>query len=431
MDEVVVKIENIEKQYRLGLVGTGTIAHDLKRWWYLLRGLDDPYSKLGETNRQQNTDSNYIWALKNINLEIKRGEVVGLIGRNGAGKSTLLKLLSQVTSPTNGSIKIKGRIASLLEVGTGFHPELTGKENIYLNGAILGMTKKEINLKFDEIVSFSGVGKYINTPVKRYSSGMMVRLGFSVAAHLEPEILVIDEVLAVGDADFQKKCIGKMKDVSKKGRTVIFVSHNMTSIRTLCDKGIVIESGEVKFQGSSKEAISHYLANKNKSNDKININIPKNSRFRTLDLARFNSVLIFANSSVSPTNTLNYQEKFKIISTLDVKNEIKNVSISIMILNEYGETITYAYSANNIDLIDFKIGIYQITFKIPINLMPGNYALGLSIYNYFTGSTIDYIDHFYPFKVLKETKSGNIEYPWATVHGYVEMSNDWLIEKNI
>ena len=228
----IIKIQDVSKQYRLGLIGTGTLSNDLKRWYYRVRGKEDPFLKVGEVNdRAHKGDSNYVWALKDINLDILPGEVVGIIGKNGAGKSTLLKILSKVTGPTTGSILFDGRIGSLLEVGTGFHPELTGRENIYLNGAILGMTKREIRSKIDEIIDFSGCERYIDTPVKRYSSGMTVRLGFAVAAHLEPEILVVDEVLAVGDAEFQKKAIGKMQDVSRNdGRTVLFVSHNMNAV---------------------------------------------------------------------------------------------------------------------------------------------------------------------------------------------------------
>jgi len=234
----VIKVENLSKQYRLGAVGTGSFAHDLNRTWQRLRGKEDPYLMIGEENdRTQKGSSDYVWALKDINFSVQHGEVLGIIGRNGAGKSTLLKILSRTTSPTTGSVKIKGRVASLLEVGTGFHPELSGRENIFLNGAILGMSKQEIKSKFDEIVDFSGVERYIDTPVKRYSSGMYVRLAFGVAAHLEPEILIVDEVLAVGDAEFQKKALGKMKDVSnRQGRTVLFVSHNIPAIKSLCTR---------------------------------------------------------------------------------------------------------------------------------------------------------------------------------------------------
>ncbi|MCK8479569.1 ABC transporter ATP-binding protein [Psychroserpens algicola] len=260
--KTILVAENISKQYRLGLVGTGTISHDLNRWWYRIRGKQDPYLKVGEANdRSTKADSNYVWALKDINFEVKQGEVLGIIGKNGAGKSTLLKILSRVTNPTTGEIKTRGRIASLLEVGTGFHPELTGRENIYLNGAILGMTKSEIKVKESEIIEFSGCERYIDTPVKRYSSGMRVRLAFAVAAHLEPDILVIDEVLAVGDAEFQKKAIGKMQDISNsEGRTVLFVSHNMAAVKNLCTRAVVLEHGQIVFEGTQNDAVNFYLS---------------------------------------------------------------------------------------------------------------------------------------------------------------------------
>lgn len=258
---IILKAENISKQYRLGTVGTGTLSHDLNRFWHRIRGKEDPYLKVGEVNdRSSKGTSEYVWALKDINFEVEAGEVLGIIGKNGAGKSTLLKILSKVTAPTTGSIKSRGRIASLLEVGTGFNPELTGRENIYLNGAILGMTKKEITSKLDEIIEFSGCERYIDTPTKRYSSGMTVRLAFAVAAFLEPEILVVDEVLAVGDAEFQKKAIGKMQDISKEGgRTVLFVSHNMAAVQSLCTRSVVMQNGTIKYVGETEDAIQFYL----------------------------------------------------------------------------------------------------------------------------------------------------------------------------
>lgn len=260
MKDIILKAENISKQYRLGQVGTGTLSHDLNRWWHQVRGKENPYLKIGDTNdRSTKGESDYVWALQDINFEVERGEVLGIIGKNGAGKSTLLKILSRVTAPTTGNIKFGGRVASLLEVGTGFNGEMTGRENIYLNGAILGMTKKEIASKIDEIIDFSGCERYIDTPVKRYSSGMTVRLAFAVAAFLEPEILVIDEVLAVGDAEFQKKAIGKMQDISRGGgRTVLFVSHNMAAVKQLCTRSVVLENGKIAFVGDISESISRY-----------------------------------------------------------------------------------------------------------------------------------------------------------------------------
>lgn len=258
-----IEIESLSKQYRLGYVGLDSLGHDFNRWWHTIRGKEDPYLKIGEENdRTSKGHSQYVWALRDISFSVNEGEVLGIIGKNGAGKSTLLKILSRVTGPTTGTIKYNGRLASLLEVGTGFHPELTGRENIYLNGTLLGMTKKEVDAKIDEIIDFAGVERYVDTPAKRYSSGMTVRLGFAVAAFLEPDILVVDEVLAVGDAEFQRKAVGKMKDVaSSTGRTVLFVSHNMASVKALCSRCVVLANGRIVFSGPTEEAIDSYLKN--------------------------------------------------------------------------------------------------------------------------------------------------------------------------
>jgi lipopolysaccharide transport system ATP-binding protein len=257
MSKLIIKVERVSKKYTLNAIGTGTLRHDLNRWWAGIRGKDDPLSIVGE-NINSNTNKKNFWALNNLNFDIKQGEAIGIIGKNGAGKSTLLKILSRITTPTLGEIKIGGRIASLLEVGTGFHPELTGRENIFLNGAIMGMTRHEIRSKLEEIIAFSGVEKYIDTPVKRYSSGMYVRLAFAVAAHLDPDILIIDEVLSVGDAEFQKKCVGKMNQVTREGRTLLFVSHNMAAVRNLCTRSILLHNGKVLKDGTTTNVIQHY-----------------------------------------------------------------------------------------------------------------------------------------------------------------------------
>lgn len=269
MSRKVIEFDGVGKQYVLGTFGTGTLSHDLNRWWAHIRGKEDPYLKVGEVNdRTRKGDSRFVWALKDISFSVEQGDVVGIIGKNGAGKSTLLKILSRVTSPTVGTIKVKGRIASLLEVGTGFHPEMTGRENIYMNGSIMGMTRAEITRKLDEIVDFAGVEKYLDTPVKRYSSGMIVRLGFAIAAHLDPEILVVDEVLAVGDAEFQKKAIGKMHDVANgQGRTVLFVSHNMAAVKSLCKTGVVMKNGGIEYTGDIESSVGHYLQIGNHSSE--------------------------------------------------------------------------------------------------------------------------------------------------------------------
>lgn len=320
---LAIKVENLSKAYQIGQIGTGTISRDFERWFITrILGRDDPFIKLGEKNdRNKKSKSNVVWSLKDIDLQIRQGDAVGIVGRNGAGKSTLLKLLSRVTSPTTGNIKIRGRVASLLEVGTGFHPELTGRENIYLNGSILGMRKREIDRKLDEIIDFSGVERYIDTPVKRYSSGMSVRLAFAVAAHLESEILIVDEVLAVGDAEFQRKCLGKMEEVGQRdGRTILFVSHNMSAIQGLCSRGILLESGDLSFDGSAAQCISeYYQANKgrNSENDskshspfdvlgftindslhptiKVDQQLSVELRFRAIGLRRAAAILIVEN----------------------------------------------------------------------------------------------------------------------------------------
>ncbi|MCF7568950.1 ABC transporter ATP-binding protein [Sabulilitoribacter arenilitoris] len=375
--DIILKAENISKQYRLGLVGTGTLSHDLNRWWSKIRGKEDPYLKVGEVNdRSSKGSSQYVWALKDINFEVKRGEVLGIIGKNGAGKSTLLKILSKVTSPTTGEIKTKGRIASLLEVGTGFHGEMTGRENIYLNGAILGMTKKEINLKIDEIIEFSGCQRYIDTPVKRYSSGMTVRLAFAVAAFLEPEILVIDEVLAVGDAEFQKKAIGKMQDISRgQGRTVLFVSHNMSAIKTLCTRGIVLEHGNIVFEGGSHESVEYYskLSSSNSYVEAIHESYGDIISELNFEISRGN---IKPDASFFIGDDMFFRLGFK------VSSKMKNILISFNVLNYNNELISHISNEDsnyilNIEEVNSSVEICIKTDKILY--IPGRYKLNLWI----------------------------------------------------
>jgi lipopolysaccharide transport system ATP-binding protein len=338
----VVKIENVSKQYRLGSIGTNTLKGDLQSWWYNVRGLPNPTLMIGQENSLKNGNSGskeqeqYVWALKDINLEVKQGEVLGVIGKNGAGKSTLLKLLSRVTAPTTGSIKVKGRIASLLEVGTGFHPDLTGRENIYLNGAILGMTKTEIRSKLEEIIDFAGIAKYIDTPVKRYSSGMYVRLAFAVAAHLEPEILIIDEVLAVGDAEFQKKAIGKMQDVSRTdGRTVMFVSHNMAAVSNLCNESILLQNGLLQAKGLTKYIIEQYISTGNSSKGEISgdniIYRQKSTR------AYFNSIRLRSKTGVS--DSFGIGEEVQVELEYSVTIDGSKINPSIHLLDKFGTCI--------------------------------------------------------------------------------------------
>jgi lipopolysaccharide transport system ATP-binding protein len=333
-----IKFENISKQYRLGLVSTRTLSHDLNRWWQMnILRREDPYLKIGEVNdRAHKGNSEYVWALKDINFEVEQGDVVGIIGKNGAGKSTLLKILSKVTAPTTGSIKAKGRIASLLEVGTGFHPEMTGRENIYMNGAIMGMRKSEIDRKFDEIVDFAGVERYIDTPVKRYSSGMTVRLGFAVAAFLEPEILVVDEVLAVGDAEFQKKAIGKMQDVSKgEGRTVLFVSHNMGAIANLCHKSILLHNGNIINYNLTEKIITEYITfGKKNSGKKSKCEIICNNISQRVE---FEEIRLIQDNVVSDCLSIDKEIAVEIEYNVNITDSI--VSPSIHLLDSIGNCV--------------------------------------------------------------------------------------------
>jgi len=370
-EDVILKVENISKQYRLGLVGTGTLSHDLNRWWHAIRGKENPYLKVGELNdRSTKGSTNYVWALHDISFEVKKGEVLGIIGKNGAGKSTLLKILSKVTGPTTGEIKTKGRIASLLEVGTGFHPELTGRENIYLNGAILGMTKSEISSKIDEIVEFSGCQRYIDTPTKRYSSGMTVRLAFAVAAHLEPEILIIDEVLAVGDAEFQKKAIGKMQDISKgEGRTVLFVSHNMAAVKNLCTRGLLIENGKIGFSGTIDEVVDEYL----KSDESVSLLKDLNEMPRKTSLQNIMKRLELMPDS---SGEIISGKKFRFRLYFE-KTSMKELTLGYLIKDEKGATICAANMHQygvKFEILD-KEYIDVLIENLPLN--PGKYSLSL------------------------------------------------------
>ena len=373
MKQLAIKAENISKQYRLGEVGTGTISHDLNRFWHKIRGKEDPFLKIGEANdRTTKGNSNYVWSLQDINFEIEQGDAVGIIGRNGAGKSTLLKLLSKVTKPTTGNFKVNGRIASLLEVGTGFNPEMTGRENIYLNGAILGMRKHEIKRKFDEIVDFSGVEKYIDTPVKRYSSGMYVRLAFAVAAHLESEILIVDEVLAVGDAEFQKKCLGKMGDVSKgEGRTVLFVSHNMAAVKSLCNQGILLNKGLVEYDGAVNNCVSLYLNGGNL----VQTNFRPYEDVLVDNVFKLNFIEMY-NKDKSSTDLLVEDEDIYLNTNLNYYSKNNDdFHITYHLYNEFGEAL---FSFSHLDTQILKDGNNSLTCIFPKNFFQsGTYYLTL------------------------------------------------------
>jgi len=419
-----INIENLDKQYRLGEIGTGTLSHDINRWWHKIRGKRDPYKMIGSKNdRTSNNNSDYVWALKNINFDVKDGEVVGIIGKNGAGKSTLLKILSKVTGPTNGKITINGRIGALLEVGTGMHPELTGRENIFLNGAILGMSKKEVANKFDEIVDFAGIALYVDTPFKRYSSGMRVRLGFAVAAFLEPEILIVDEVLAVGDAEFQKRAIGKMKEVSnEQGRTVLFVSHNMNSVNTLCNRCVYLKDGEIKSIGETSKIVNEYLTNENDS--KFSIEYKQNNPGD--DIAILHSARII-NTDKQTIDHSNIKDKIGIEYTFEIlKNGYKpipNVHFHT-VKGEHAFTCAESPRDENCD-----IGLYTAIVWISeelLNVETYLITIGLS-----TMSPV--IIHFLAKEVLVLNTIENIKHRTEghnqKISGVLRPKLDWTIKK--
>lgn len=377
-----IEFDNISKLYRLGLVSTGTLSHDLNRWWTVsVRHKEDPYLKVGSVNdRSKAADSEYVWALKDISFKVEQGDVIGIIGKNGAGKSTLLKLLSKVTGPTTGFIKARGRIASLLEVGTGFHGELTGRENIYMNGTILGMTKKEIDRKIDEIVDFSGCERYIDTPVKRYSSGMTVRLGFAVAAHLDPEILVVDEVLAVGDAEFQKKAIGKMQDVSNgEGRTVLFVSHNMAAVKNLCKTGVILENGMLKSIGPVNRIVDEYLSGQRIDDEEIRVWGAENAPGK-------GAVKVIKCAVASKSSTITNETPFDLV--YEFINEEEGLSLGVN---------PHVYNLQDVCLFNVGIkekplskGRYRVVFHIPGGLFcEGHYRVD----NLFFSHNDSYFNH--------------------------------------
>ena len=389
----ILEIENISKMYRLGLINSTTLSDDIKRFLYKLAGKDDPLVKLGEENNRSEPGGKFVWALKDINLNIKKGEVVGIIGKNGAGKSTLLKLLSKVTKPTAGKIISRGKTASLLEVGTGFHNELTGRENIFLNGAILGMSKLEIKGKIEEIIRFSGCERYIDTPVKRYSSGMFVRLAFAVAAHLEPDILIVDEVLAVGDAEFQKKAIGKMQSISKEGgRTVLFVSHNMSSIRALCNRAVLLENGKIVKDGSPSEIINYYL---NSSSDITyskswsRKNSPKNQSFEL-------QKVWISNKKLEASNFLNIDEDFLVNIDFKVLNEGTKAGLNVIIHDNEQKIVSSSINNHEPTFYQNNLneGNYKSSCKIPGKLFnSGTYFISIYMFgpNFSDAKLVEYV----------------------------------------
>jgi lipopolysaccharide transport system ATP-binding protein len=425
--ENAIEVENLSKVYRLGEIGTGTLSRDLHRWVAGMMGKEDPFLKVGEVNdRSKKGDGNIVYSLKDLNFSIAQGETVGIIGRNGAGKSTLLKILSRVTSPTTGEVRVRGRIASLLEVGTGFHPELTGRENIYLNSAILGLRKKEINSKFDEIVDFSGVERYIDTPVKRYSSGMYVRLAFAVAAHLESEILIVDEVLAVGDSDFQNKCLGKMRSVSHdQGRTVLFVSHNMASVKALCQHGIMMVNGQIEKQGPMADVIEKYLSAGEKQLSYVNI--PDSLHLYASGKVYFRSILIRSIHTDS-VDAIPFNSPISSAFSVECMEDIPQLFFDIKVVSREGIELSISQSNWNMgDYLSLGKGSHEFGAELENQLQPGNYFITIGAHKP-DGTTIAYLENIINFEVLSVSYNNEDEdYNQQWKHGYFRPKTKWEI----
>lgn len=422
---LALKAENISKQYRLGQVGTGTLSHDLNRFWHKARGKEDPYLKIGEANdRSTKGISDYVWSLRDINFEIEQGDAVGIIGRNGAGKSTLLKLLSKVTKPTTGKIHTNGRIASLLEVGTGFHPEMTGRENVYLNGAILGMTRKEIKRKFDEIVDFSGVERYIDTPVKRYSSGMYVRLAFAVAAHLESEILIVDEVLAVGDAEFQKKCLGKMGDVTKgEGRTVLFVSHNLAAVRRLCDKGILLKNGKIISTGKMDNVLNRYDMEFASAEKNFIINYPVDES-KDMQILKVQLQKPYDHNRIFTDDILKFS--FDIVSRIPVENAY----VTIDIKNNDDELIYWTSDYTSERFATSETGNWNLNCLLPKNILTtGFYTATFAIYSPSSNTIVDHLPQYQVAFEIEEDENSFLQQFGSVRPGKTGVESFWESKK--
>ena len=429
---IAIKVENLSKAYQLGQIGTGTVSRDIERWWARARGKEDPFLKIGEVNdRTTKSESNVVWSLKDINFEIERGDAVGIIGRNGAGKSTLLKILSRVTAPTTGTVKAKGRIASLLEVGTGFHPELTGRENIYLNGAILGMRKKEITQKLNAIIDFSGVERYIDTPVKRYSSGMYVRLAFAVAAHLDSEILIVDEVLAVGDAEFQKKCLGKMGEVSKgEGRTILFVSHNMQAIKQLCTNCIILRNGILAESGEVINTVHKYISVDSEINlHRIwNLNdAPGNGIVKLMEV-----YIHYEDGSVAEGGNFVITEKIGVTIKYNVLKEGYCFIHGANLYNNEDINIFNSHDVTSGIRTEKKsAGVYQATMWIPGNLMSeGRFSVSIALFIPTPFEIFAYAEKIIYFNVVDEMKGNSARGLYAHgFPGYVRPLLQWDAKK--
>jgi lipopolysaccharide transport system ATP-binding protein len=423
----VIQVENVAKLYRIGL-GPKADYRTLRESIYdaaakPVRGLVNRIR--GRKCEEAGEIEDEVWALKDISFDVKPGEVLGVVGRNGAGKSTLLKILSRITPPTQGRIEMRGRVGSLLEVGTGFHPELTGRENVYLNGAILGMSRREINGKFDEIAAFAEIDRYLDTPVKRYSSGMYMRLAFAVASHLEPEILIVDEVLAVGDAQFQKKCLGRMNQVSREGRTVLFVSHNMSAIKSLCTRGILVDAGRIAFQGNTDEIVNRYLDSAASIARSGIIPEDANRYSDRKDEARLRSVRL-TNLCGEDVNQVYFGQPFRIGMSCDVMRRIEDAHIEISISTRDGTHVSYSTNTDGgVAPMALPVGRHEIWADIDMTLLPREYTIDCGIHHHQNGASADYVQRTLDFTVLRVAESGSDHYHWPKTRGLVRAPSRW------
>jgi lipopolysaccharide transport system ATP-binding protein len=412
-EDIAIRAEGIGKRYVLGELPTALLSERLER---VLR-----FRRRTPSEQARN---NELWALRGVDLEIRTGEVVGIVGRNGSGKSTLLKIISRITPPTEGRAAVRGRVGTLLEVGTGFHPELTGRENISLNGAVLGMKRREIAARFDEIVEFAGVQRFLDTPVKRYSSGMYVRLAFAVAAHLEPEILLVDEVLAVGDSEFQQKCLGKMRDVASHGRTVLFVSHNLGAVRRLCERAVLLDVGELVADGPPGEVVTEYMSralpDQATGQAPVRHDAPRlgtgEARVREIGLT---------DEAGRPLGAVHLEQPFRLTAVFDVAEPIDDVIVEFGVASLGGERIATVQSIDREgSLLRFPAGRHEIAADIDVTMLPGDFTVDVGIHHR-SGITIDYVQDTLRFTALNAAEHGIDHYPWSAVRGFVWPRSRW------
>jgi lipopolysaccharide transport system ATP-binding protein len=429
VDQPAIRTEGLGKRYRLGSTGGNALLSErlqlallapLRTVGRVRRGTP-PTSHLTAARR----DAGELWALRGVSLEIARGEAVGLIGPNGAGKSTLLKLLSRITLPTEGRITLRGRVATLLEVGTGFHPELSGRENVFVNGAILGMRRREIEASFDEIVEFSGVERFIDTPVKRYSSGMYVRLAFAVAAHLQPEILLVDEVLAVGDAEFQRKCLGKMREVSDGGRTVVFVSHNMAAVQRLCSRVFVVDRGRLAMEGTPAEAVATYL-DRSGPGQELGVALigDEADRFEGSGEVRLRKIVV-TDCDGQPTSSVRLGQRFRLTLTFEVFTAIEEAVVEIGICTTEGQRFATIQSCDDGGPpLRLVTGLNQISVEIGVTMLPGEFVFDVALHRA-EGVTAEFVFRAMRFTALNVPDDAQAPYPWPVVRGYVRPDASW------